>query len=368
MAKQTLLLSVPPSEIFSFAVDRSIFDATQLLAANISEPLKKALLIIFRELAPSYRRFLCVVRPEMFVEATTLKWLNERVDEAKEHICLSDGHSLKAIPGLRNHLFFNAADWLDARERFRRNLRWAPEQLTQFVSTINDMGEASIDYRKFKLNRRILRPSSGINLQHVCWSYSLYSNPHSPEDGANRMLARGVSIHSGLLISGDPCVDIVLCSEAAMHDLNFCRVLANKINEAAFNPSRKLVIQLPSLQSGRNNNLDRLICFLSGLHRARVPIPRLELPRIQLVTSLNSLEDKLPSIKYTLTLPSSIALWQWSPAVFSSAISLTCYLGELRGQVDQEMLESLQKMLGPRAVLAEWSPEALLMRDLGRVI
>ena len=368
MENYPFLISVPPAELDASRLPSSLFPATSLLEMSISDPLRRAVQVLIHELSPQSEAVLCLARPEMFVEATTLGWLNQRVNGATQHICLTDGSSLKALPGFQNQLFFYGGDWLSARANLRKTLYRAPEQLSQYVATINDLGEGGIDYEKFALQRRIMRPSVERKSGGIGWSFPFYRNPHSDQDSAERMLGRGVAAPPKVASGAEASIEVLLCSEASMHDVNFCRVVAEKICQTLFHPERRLIIQLPVLENGRNSNLDRMTCLLEGLRRSRVAIPRLELEGVTLVTGTEWMTADLRSTAYTLTIPSSAALWRWSAKFFAQAANITCHLGESETVDDKSVVDHLKKFTDRRVRFEPWCQEAQAHQALNRSI
>ena len=358
-----LIVSVPAGELAGCEIPAAVFPVEHLLAGAISEPLRCALGVLKQMLAKKYSALWCVARPEMFVEAATLGWLKERMGGATDHICLTDGHAVKAIPGMRNRLFFYAGEWVSSVDNFRKCLLRAPEQLSQFYGTINDQGAIFAEFPEHALDPEILLATVAAEKSGLGWCFPLYINPHSHEDSANRMLARGDHSASVDIESREAGLELVLCTEAALQDLNFCRAIAGKINEAAFSAARRLVIQLPELEPSRNGNIERMMVLLAGLARSGVAIPRAYLSGVQLVShlsviALENTEAKKGKGGYYLTIPQSLSTWRHARGLFSSAKSVTCHIDETTHKTASTVTGSLQKMIGCPTKFEGWTADS----------
>ena len=368
MKKSPLIVSVPAGELAHCEIPATVFPVEQLLAGSISAPLRCALGIVQQAFGKKYSALWCVARPEMFVEASTLGWLKARLDGALDHICLTDGRALKAIPGMRNRLFFYAGEWVSSVNHLRACLLRAPEQLSQFYGTINDQGAILAEFPEHTLESEVLLGPVQVEKSGLAWSFPLYANPHSHEDSANRMLARGDHLASMDLDTRVADFELVVSTEASLQDLNFCRVIAGKINDAAFSAGRRLVIQLPELEPSRNGNIERMVVFLGGLARSGVAIPRAYLSGVQLVSDLSVIalentEAKKGKARYHLTIPQSLSTWRHAGELFSSAKSVTCYIDETKHKMASTVTGSLRKMIGCPTKFEGWTADSRRRND-----
>jgi hypothetical protein len=368
MKKSPLIVSVPAGELAHCEIPATVFPVKQLLAGSISAPLRCALGIVQQAFGKKYSALWCVARPEMFVEASTLGWLKARLDGARDHVCLTDGHALKAIPGLHNRLFFYAGEWVGSANNLRNSLRRAPEMLSQFHGTINDQGAIFAEFPDHTLEPEILLAKVYAEKSRLGWTFPLYSNPHSHEDSANRMLARGDHSAPRDLEFREADFELVICTEVSLQDLNFCRVIARKINDAAFSAVRRLVIQLPELEPCRNGNIERMVVFLGGLARSGVAIPRAYLSGVQLVSDLSVIalentEAKKGKVRYHLTIPQSLSTWRHAGELFSSAKSVNCYMDETKHKMASTVTGSLRKMIGCPTKFEGWKADSHRRND-----
>ena len=358
MPKAPLLISIPPSELARCEFSSAIFPADRLSEGSISEPLRHAFEILKSTSGKKYSSILCVARPEMFVESFTLRWLKERIAGASDHIYLTDGRALKAVPGMHNRIYFYGCEWVNANQTLGKCLHRAPEQLSQFRATINDQGSIFANFPEHKISRDILRPKGDPEAHRLSWSYPLYSNPHSPQDSADRMFARGEISAAVDMEAQDQSLEIILCSESSLQDLNFCRILAHRINQVAFDSTRRLIIQLPVLEHPRNGNVERMIAVLCGLALSRISIPRAYLKGVQLISALSGTHLQSAKGRYHLTIPQSIATWQWSKVFFANAKSITCHLDETTQMTSVSVTRALTKMIGCPTKFEPWTEES----------
>lgn len=131
-----IALSFPATEIAAFRAPGSVFDLCDLDRDALSAPLRAAILVI-EQLGPTDAPIRVVVRPEMFTHAETEQWLGSKLDAIADHVCISDGSTIRMLPGFRNHVFF----YLEAEEMAAAGrmtlFKRAPELFATMTSQIN---------------------------------------------------------------------------------------------------------------------------------------------------------------------------------------------------------------------------------------
>ena len=100
-----LLVSLPALELRNIALTASLFDRGALIGSRLSDPLQAAIATL-DEAQAAKAPLLFVARPEMFTDGATLDWLTARCGGIVDHLDISDGFTIKLLPGFRNHVFF----------------------------------------------------------------------------------------------------------------------------------------------------------------------------------------------------------------------------------------------------------------------
>jgi hypothetical protein len=130
------LISLPARELAATTPPASVFPVEALDGANLSPALRSALDLV-ASCAPPDRPRLIVARPEMFTHGATLEWLNQALQGVSDHVALSDGETVRLVPGLRNHVYFYALGQSGSLGALERLQRRAPELFTQLHSQVN---------------------------------------------------------------------------------------------------------------------------------------------------------------------------------------------------------------------------------------
>jgi len=134
---ESLLVSLPGAALEGLALPGSIFDADVLRDRVLLPSLHLALRLVMAEAEATGTRLRFIARPEIFTHGASRAWLERRLDGMRHHLALTDGHTLKSIEGLENHLFFHARGDATGEAALNRLLTVAPELLAPFASQLN---------------------------------------------------------------------------------------------------------------------------------------------------------------------------------------------------------------------------------------
>jgi len=320
---EPLVISIPACELAHVAVTGSVFDTKVMEGASISADLRIAVDLV----TAAYRRggatepLRCVARPEIFTHGPSLNWLQNALGPIKQHLCLSDGTSVKLIPQLRNHLFTYGIQSHQRYVDFKKLMRRAPELLAQYDSQINSFhcGEypdsASEPSSTMLLS---MKPLAAAAL----WSFGFYLNPHSLEDSAEHMLKWG-EIEEPPLAEFQKITYIPL-TEAAANDANFQRRVAEMIAPIYFDPTQCLLIRLPMLESELTT---RMTIALDGIRRSRVHLPQARSKNIFFLSGDLSEEAMAPiRSRLKLVLHQTFEFWRYTGALYQEAQEITVYI------------------------------------------
>ena len=78
-----------------------------VLAGRLSADLRTALLLILRVYYPSRVPVRVVARPEIFTHGDAERWLRARLDNVTQHLCISDGTTIKLLPGCQTRFLLS---------------------------------------------------------------------------------------------------------------------------------------------------------------------------------------------------------------------------------------------------------------------
>jgi hypothetical protein len=257
------VVSVPARELAASRISGSLFAKEELAEAPLSDDLRAAIRLL-EALSGKEHPLLFVARPEIFTHGPSLDWLLRGLGGIRDHVCISDGQTLRPLPGLRNHLFLYRLGIHANSLALDRLLARAPELLTRFHSQITTVVGAALR------GRQVRPPPVGVFAEErggpVAEIVNFYCHPNSVADSVKRMLA--MPVPPATLRSGEGCSRLVYIplTETAAQDVRFCEILAAHLAKAYFDPSLRLCLALPFLESGAARIADRIERLLKGLH------------------------------------------------------------------------------------------------------
>ena len=285
---QGLLISLPGAELKSLKLKRSIFTHDDLFdqAEPLSPSLARAAMQI-EELARSLGvPCLYVSRAEMFTHGESLRWLRSEIGAIDDHISLSDGASVRVIPGLRNHVYFYRQEMASDGAALAKLERRAPELLFTLTSQINS-----------------------------AYRFRWGAKAHTPDPvvvaGVGETFARNVAFHAfhmpGLdlvrylerLARGELVIPAqwpgrrltyLPLTDASLVDPGFLQRVARQIVDTQMDPQRALILGLPFLPDAKANLPLRALTLLRALATADIGIPEAPSARIALAAELPSPE------------------------------------------------------------------------------
>jgi len=328
-APSQVVISIPARELLRASIPGSVFDAESLAAAAIAPELKVAIDLIAKSWPGRSGPLQCVARPEIFTHGSTLAWLQSRIEGATDHVCLSDGTSLKLIPGLRNHVFPYGLHSHRRLLEFRKLLLRAPELIRQFSSQVNAFrplvaGGASIDPPSTLLFQGTPQPPSP-----TLWFHGFYLNRHSSEDSAERMLDWGTTEPPDF--SSFRSLFYVPLTDSSVRDRSFQRLLAETIARKYFERQTCLLVRVPIPEEGVSEATERMITALDGIRQSGVRIPQVQSRSVFFVTG-ELPEDVLAANASRLSILAheTFEYWRYTPELYRAAECVTFFPDDKR--------------------------------------
>jgi hypothetical protein len=273
-----LLVSLPGTWIARLRLPGSLFGQDALRDMIMPLELRLALALVVWEATARGVPVQFVARPEIFTHGRARAWLDERIGDIQDHVAITDGHSLKNIPGLRNHMFFYPRGVPAQEKALRYLLHVAPELFLGLTSQING-GLA------FRLGTGWCRPPS-LHLRL----------PHTPVVGTVERFpfCCGLPGHSAARtvepipatepLPADRPSRFVPLSETALADEAFLRLVCQLALEALFGGAEQLLLELPRLADGGDAR-ERLAATIRAFAATGIVFPRALSPAVQFVTA-----------------------------------------------------------------------------------
>jgi hypothetical protein len=133
----SVVVSVPATALEALPLPGSVFAWKHLRDAVMAPELRLALRLLMHVAASQRLRVRFVARPEIFTHGASRAWLDERLGDATDHLMLTDGSTLRPLPGLRNHMFFIGRGVPKQEAALARLLAVAPELFAGLASQAN---------------------------------------------------------------------------------------------------------------------------------------------------------------------------------------------------------------------------------------
>jgi len=324
-----VVISVPPRELSGVSLPGSIFDISTLTKKAASQELRAAIAVLEQGWKKSPGRLQGLVRPEIFTHGASLEWLQKRLPNLTDHICMTDGLAMKLMPGVDNHLFPYALGSTRRHLEFKKLLRRAPELISQFKCQINSFRSL------VNMGRPIYPPARHVPLQHphatddTVWYHDFYLNRHSLEDSAERMLEWGVSEPPPL--EKFKTVIYLPLTDCAAGDRPFQKAIAQLITQRYFDPTSCLLIRVPSPDEERTELTARMIVALDGIRAGGLRLPQVRSKNI-LFTSGDCTEKYLRThtSDMHLVVHETMDHWRYTNAFYRSVAQVTYFLEDER--------------------------------------
>jgi hypothetical protein len=257
----------------------------------------------------------------MFTHGQSLAWLTEKIGDVTDHLYFSDGHTLKLIPNLRNHMFTYGLQSQENRDAFLRLMRWAPELLGQVEVQINSFHRVSTSSHLWEPLSEALLALEPTPVG-IVWGYGFYLNPHSAQDSCNQSVSWG-ELASSSLPEFERCTYLTL-TECAMQQAGFVRMLAARIERAYFDPGECLLLRLPP---GKLELSRRLTAALQAILDTGVLLPRTKARNILWLSGdLPEAALKAWGSRLSLILPQSSDFWRFTCSLYAEAGSIHVFL------------------------------------------
>lgn len=324
----SLLVSIPSAALEGLDLPGSLFGAEVLRDALLAPELRCAIGLVEAACTASGTRLRFVARPEIFAHGAARAWLEARLDGARDHLTLSDGQTLRTLPGLRNHVFFHATGSLAADRARQRLLAIAPELLAGVTSQVNGVFDARTGQGWVRPPATLLRGAAvpADPGPRIAFAF--------PFRNVDRVAAQLAEAPPRDLPPGP--LHLIPLSSRALAEAGYVRALARAIQRSAAGAAPPLLIVLPRLDAAGAELRDRIAALLAPLIATELSLPRAPTPSV-LLAEADPRPEEIAGGR--VTLHPSVEFWRFPPALFEQAAEVAV-LGEGRLGPVRRLLEA----------------------------
>lgn len=308
-----LAVSLPARALAEATPEGALLDAEAVLRQRLSGGVRAAVRLLRDHVEVAGRRLVFILRPEIFTHGESLAWLNARLGEIEDHLCLSDGTVIHLLPGRRNHLFFYMSSQAKAVAALRRLAVRAPELAPQLVTQVNSCLGFGAGKTKY-MPRPVLLQATSQAFAGTASLREFYFNDCGIEDSVTRSELAG-DLPPDVLAPFAAITYIPFTGQGA-DDPAFNLYAGRRIREALRAPDRLLLLGAP-LAAGKEDTVPRMLTrMLGGLQAHGGVLPRAVLRNVMIATALVDPAD-LPDVPLELVVPEGFEFWRLPQAYYS---------------------------------------------------
>ena len=267
----SLLVSVPGSQIAGLALPGSVFGWPALRDAKLDPALRLALRLVVAQAEARRQRLSFVARPEIFTHGRPRAWLDARIGGTDDHLILTDGTTLRTLPGLRNHMFFykRGAPAQDAALRDLAAL--VPEVFAGLTSQVNGALGFRLGAEQVRPPLSLMRDVACIPLEQPVAAPFLF---HAGDPNRVALLSAAEAVDPAEAPPPDRPLHFIPLSVAALADAGFVTALGPLLRQAAFGEgAHVLLLGLPVPEGTDGDLAPRIAAVLRALAGAGLRYP-----------------------------------------------------------------------------------------------
>lgn len=327
---ENLLVSIPGSALADLKLPGSLFAWRDLRDAMLPPDLQLALRLVMEHAAAARIRVRFLARPEIFTHGASRAWLDQRIGGVSDHLALSDGQTLRCLPGLRNHLFFFGRGRPAAERALLRLARLVPELFAGLASQVN--GTLAI-----RLGAGLVRPPLrplGLAASPPLGRQLIAPFLFHPAVERTAGLLADAALPTADAPPPERPIHLVPLSESALADRPFVVWLAREVQRAALGAADHVpVLLLPWLDKAEAALAEQIAAVLRALAGAATLFPRTGTWAVRLATEPPTREEMAGG---RITLHPALAFWRLGRGLFETAeaeIAGSGSLGPMRGLI-----------------------------------
>jgi hypothetical protein len=271
IAGDSLLVSVPGSQIAGLALPGSVFGWPALRDAPLDPALRLALRLVVGHAEAARLRLRFVARPEIFTHGRPRAWLDDRIGDTADHLILTDGTTLRTLPGLRNHMFFYPRG-APAQESALRDLAaLVPELFASLTSQVNGALAFRLGAEPVRPPVALMRSVACIPLEQPVEAPFLF---HAGDPKRVAMVSAAEAVDTAEAPPPDRPLHFIPLSGVALADAGFVAGLGRLLRQAAFGEAEHVVsLGLPVADGAGDDLAQRIAAVLRALAGAGLRYP-----------------------------------------------------------------------------------------------
>jgi hypothetical protein len=348
-----LLFSLPGTEVNQIDWRGSLAEPHEILGAPLSPELRLAIRVVREAATQSGLRMRCVARPEIFCGAEAADWLRSHTQGYSHHLYMSDGVTVKTLPGYKNHVFFYSLSRSNDIAKLQRLVARVPEILVGITGQVNT--RIAVEYRRSEscpASNLIWRSTAQANPNSLYWPF--FINIHSLDDTVARIRQQGPM--EPTLLTGFLSARYIPLTSAALADQAFVRIFAHAVQQVYFEPNTLLLVRLPISRPDEDPIAAGVALVLKALQGTGVVIPRLLARNILFISDdvdeYNS-SAFLPSLQ--ITVHETFDFWRHTKTFYETASEISVLFSSGGVRQPEETQEDVVAIYGPRA-RCHWMP------------
>jgi hypothetical protein len=336
-----LAISAPALELKSARLPGSIFAATDIASAPISAQLRFALDLVTSVCRDAGSEPIFVARPEIFTHGPSLAWLKDRLGGARNHLSLSDGTTIRTIPGLLNHVFFYGLSRASDAKALQRLERRAPELFASLNSQINTAFSFGAEGAAAQPTPIAIGVGDDAALSEAPQLFRIAFNVESTDDSLLRTLRVGpVDTPQGLNE-----IEYVPLTETGLADADFVNVIGKRLARVYFDRTRGLILALPN--GAPTATMETRMCAVfDALAEAKASVPLAPAPTAFFATS-DLAADGIAAFAATadLLVDAAFEFWRHSPRFYGAFRAFRVH-ARRHGRLAQEFGQLIAALAG----------------------
>jgi hypothetical protein len=343
----SVVVSLPGAELLGVNLTGSITDPEEVFANPISTALRSALELLCYHAARHGLPVRCIARPELFTNRIAVAALRRGISKKPQHVCLSDGTTVKYLPGIPTHVFFYCRSSPESLFALKRLSRRAPELMSELKSQVNSCFVLGSEPRSLQ-PRPVFLAGATRRRREPSTLLPFFLNRDSAEDTVNRIeRAAQIDRDAG---TGFTKVRYLPLTEAALRDRAFAQFVATLIQRSYFNPSIALIIRLPAAPPGASPLLHGICAILPALRETGVVLPRI-CPTNILITTDDLDDDHLIFARSSrqIYLHESFEFWRHSFGFYTESRTITVFSCAQSDLAAEFLPADISEVYGPRA-------------------
>ncbi|NGM21812.1 hypothetical protein G3576_17445 [Roseomonas stagni] len=337
-----LLVSVPAVHLSGLDLPGSLYPWRCLRDAVLPPDLRLALLLVMQSAEAQQTEIRFVARPEIFTHGAARDWLDAQSGGAQDHLALTDGNTLRLIPGLRNHMFFFPRGMTSREGALNRLVRLVPEAFAGLASQVNGT-------LTFRLGSRWIRPPMlplGFAVTPVGEPAQYTPFVWLPGNHGYAGVLSAKEAMEGVPLPKPP--HYVPLTLGALSDHPFVVELARQVREVVLDPAKgPLLIGLPALDRDDAATKDQVEAVLEAFSRSGIALPRLSSWAVRFVAGM---PDPAALAGARLTLHAHVPFWHFGRDIFDAVGEVT--------------LTGSGSLSGPASLFSTWLGRAVPVRRI----